>query len=86
MGKKSKKELKKEEFAKLVMSGKSYSELESEYGMTKDAVRQKVLRLKKNGYIPESFDARKRNGKKQTKRRKITQQKRKFQKIKDLKK
>lgn len=52
-----------QEFVQVVLSGMSYDEIGTEYGITRDCVRQRVFQLKKRGYIPETFDGRKNNRK-----------------------
>lgn len=48
-----------QEFVQVVLSGMSYDEIGTEYGITRDCVRQRVFQLKKRGFIPETFDGRK---------------------------
>lgn len=65
----------KEEFASLVIKGRSYNEIADEYGISYDATRQRVLKLKRAGYIPKEFDARQRNGRrKKNNRAKMTKE------------
>lgn len=71
----------KKEFANSIKSGKSYEEIADEYGITYNATRQRVSQLKREGYLPQEFDARKRNGRGKKNNKRVGMTKEEFIKV-----